>query len=157
MSTELGHPAVADGLFTANALVRDLFGLVTGKYLGAGIAREVYEYGPDPGVVIKFEVATQSFQNVGEWEVWDRVKDVPNLRRWFAPCIAISPCGCVMLQKRAYPAQPKDYPSRVPMFFTDIKRANWGRIDDKIVCVDYGRHRIMEQSFALRMRKADWY
>jgi len=32
----------------------------------------------------------------------------------------------------------KDYPPKVPLFFTDLKIENYGWIGDQFVCVDYG-------------------
>lgn len=141
--------------FVQNTICRDFFGLIAGDELGRGIARRVHVFEPDPSLVLKFETPTHSFQNVQEWQVWDRIKDTKHAR-WFAPCVKISACGTVLLQKRAQPIAARKLPKRVPAFFTDMKSTNWGLIDDRAVSIDYGTHLLMEVGMTGRLRKADW-
>ena len=73
-----------------DSVVRDFGFAFCGAKLGAGIGREVYECAIDPSKVVKIETASQSFQNVIEWETWHRLKDGPH-GKWLAPCRFISP------------------------------------------------------------------
>lgn len=107
-----------------------------GERLGGGIAREVYELAFADDLVIKFEQGAQSFQNVLEWEIW---RDVAGTKwqRWFAPCVEISPCGAVLIQKRAKPLRDGFLPKSLPSFFSDIKPENFGMVGRQVVAVDY--------------------
>jgi hypothetical protein len=136
-----------------DSVKRDLFHLVCGKVLGAGVARTVYEHAFDPTVVIKVEEGAGSFQNVAEWQVWERIQYTA-LARWFAPCVAISPNGSVLVQRRTRAAL--NYPDKVPSFFTDIKPENFGMLDGNFVAHDYGYHLMLENGMSKRMKKADW-
>lgn len=145
-------------------LKNELFGAVCGKLLGSGSARQVYEHKFDPTVVIKFELNAGSFQNIIEWETWQRIVKIEELAKWFAPCVMISPNGAVLVQRRTRPAS--QYPDKVPAFFTDLKLQNFGVIaspeaDDntqgQFVCHDYGLHLMLEKGMTKRMRKADWW
>lgn len=150
----------------SNFLNHELFNLVCGDVLGSGVARTVYEHRFDPTVVLKFEGTRGSFQNVLEWETWQSVKH-SNLAHWFAPCIAISPNGAVLVQRRTTP--PRNYPDLIPAFFTDTKLTNFGMLvpedadgdfrgeGGQFVCHDYGLHLLLEKGLTKRMRKADWW
>lgn len=145
-------------------LKEELYDLLCGRKLGEGAARAVFEHALDPTLVIKFE-AGGSFQNVIEWETWQSVQHVPDIAKWFAPCIAISPNGAVLVQRRTTPAA--FHPERVPAFFTDLKCANFGILipnhldtcqrTGQFVCHDYGTHLMLENGMTKRMRKADWW
>lgn len=121
-----------------NHINREIFGLVIGKQLGRGASRTVYSYALDPSLVVKVEERSGSFSNIREWEYWQENKEYAPMRDWLAPCIAISPCGSVLIQKRAYKLDPKKYPKMIPHFFTDTKYENFGMIDGNFVCIDYG-------------------
>lgn len=137
------------------AVLRDFFHMICGKKLGSGIARTVYENNFDKtGVVVKIEDVTQSFQNVIEWETWQRVKDT-EFARWFAPCVGISPCGIVLVMARTMPATK--FPDKLPVYLTDTKRTNYGIYKGRLVCHDYGTHLLMERGMTKRMRKANWW
>lgn len=143
--------------YFAGTIPKDLFRLIAGEQLGKGIGREVYVFLPIPTLVIKFEIAATSFQNVLEWETWDRIKDCPRVARWFAPIVSISICGSILLQKRVEKARLNEYPDKVPAFVADLKRANWGMLNGKLVCIDYGRTLLMEEGMTTRMKRASWW
>lgn len=58
--------------------------------------------------------------------------------------------------QRAEPVSARDLPRKVPAFFTDLKAENWGRIDGRFVCVDYGLHLLHEHGMTSRMRSVRW-
>jgi hypothetical protein len=107
-------------------------------------------------MVIKFEVGSGDFNNVAEWDIWSNLKDHPKLGKWLAPCIAISPCGSILLQRYAGPLPDNKLPKKVPAFFTDIKSDNWGLINGRPVCRDYGHHRLYTVGPSARLIKANW-
>lgn len=151
-------------------LNKELFRMLCGRVLGQGAARTVYEHAFDPTVVIKFEHTAGNFQNIMEWEAWQRIKHT-DLSQWFAPCLAISPNGCVLAQRRT--RRPTNYPDKVPAFFTDLKLDNFGILPhgncftDEVlvdrnpkgtfVCHDYGLTLLFEKGMTKRMVKADWW
>ena len=145
-----------DGYFSRNTITADFFSLITGDLIGEGSSRAVYECKLDPDIVIKFEHRAGSFQNVAEWQVWDRVGCVLEIKDWFCPCVAISACGSILIQKRAQNIREKELPKRVPAFFTDMKMENWGLYKGKPVIRDYGTHLLLENGMTKRMITPHW-
>lgn len=142
----------------SSAAQRDLWSLVCGKKLGRGIGRTVYEYKPDPSLAIKIEDRASSFQNIAELEVWNAVAHTP-WAKWFAPVVQISGAGTVLLMRRTSPLREKELPNRVPAFFTDLKRTNFGILDGRLVAHDYGTFPAVMLGAALngKTRKAAWW
>lgn len=134
---------------------RQAWGLMCGRRLGRGVGRKVYECRLDARFVIKCETGSQSFQNIVEWETWLDVKDTPE-RRWFAPCLDISATGGVLIMRRTQPASPRDHPKRLPKFLTDHKRTNYGILDGKFVCHDYGTNNLPHYGLTCGSSKVDW-
>lgn len=134
---------------------RELACLTCGEYLGGGIARKVFAHAFDPTLVIKFEQDGGSFQNVMEWQAWNRVKHT-KIAKWFAPCVGISATGAVLIQRRTTIAGMSEYPDKLPSFLTDIKTSNYGMLDGRFVAHDYGFTLLMENGMAERMRKVKW-
>jgi hypothetical protein len=137
-------------------IYRDLFNTICGEQLGRGAYRTVYAHALDPSLVVKVERAAGEFHNIAEWNVWNHVNGTEH-SKWFARCVAISPNGMVLIQNRTQPARPHEYPKQVPAFMTDLKRANWGRLGNRLVAHDYGLTLLMENGMSKRMRKADWW
>lgn len=133
----------------------DFFDLIAGKKIGNGVARQVFLHRQMPDHVIKIEVASQSFQNTMEWEVWNAVQ-FTDLSKWFAPCVDISPCGIVLIQKRAEGIPAHLLPKKVPSFMVDLKQENWGVIKKKPVCFDYGYTNLINRGITNHMRLAQW-
>lgn len=147
-----------DDILNSKTLTQDFVGLFLGKKLGAGMSRTVYLCREDVECVIKVEAGTQSFQNIMEWEFWQSVKTT-KFKKWFAPCVAISACGTILIQKRADPIHKDQYPKKIPAFFSDRKFSNFGKIGKQFVCVDYGTAHILAVNKALngKLRKADFW
>lgn len=142
--------------YFTGVIAKDLLQLVAGDKLGWGLSRHVYEYLPDPSMVIKFETSSGRFQNVIEWETWERVKYVKNVHQWFAPCIKISSCGMILIQKRTDQRDRAKYPARLPAYLVDNKYQNYGFIGKQFVCHDYGTNSLFENGMTSRMRKVEW-
>lgn len=142
-------------------LHKELVNIFCGDLLGKGIGRCVYAHALDDTLVIKMEGAHQSFQNIAEWQTWQAVKETEHAK-WFAPCVAISPCGGVLVQRRTTPAHT--HPESIPNYLTDTKCANYGILiprdgeaGGQFVCHDYGVHLMLENGMTKRMRKANWW
>lgn len=135
---------------------KEAFNVLTGDQIGRGVARSVHACKLDPTLVVKIEDGAGSFQNVAEWNVWEAVKET-EWAKWFAPCVAISPCGSVLLMKRTTPVSRGAYPERLPRFLTDCKFQNYGEIDGRFVCHDYGMNLLLENGMSNRMRNVHWW
>ncbi|ABF63541.1 hypothetical protein TM1040_0808 [Ruegeria sp. TM1040] len=133
----------------------DVFRMLCGEMLGSGAAREVFECAYDPSLVVKIENAAGSFQNIAEWQMWWDAQHIPHAAEWLAPCVSISPCGIVLIQKRTTPA--KRYPEKLPAWLTDTKRTNYGMIGKRFVCHDYGVHLMCNSGLSKRKRKVEWW
>lgn len=151
---------------STNATVhRDAFDLLCDERIGYGMSRSVFSSKLLPDCVIKVEEGAGRFQNVIEWETWQRVKD-SEYSRWFAACRWISPCGSVLIMERTRPPAPKEFATQMPAFLCDFKRTNYGMLapnksrtgrSDSLVCHDYGTHLMFEHGMTRRMRKAEWW
>jgi len=116
----------------------------------------VFEFAPNPELVVKIETRNHSFQNVMEWEVWTEVQEYV-ASKWFAPCHSISPCGIVLLQSRTYELDKSQFPKKMPAFFSDLKYQNFGMLNKQIVAHDYGVSHLIEVGMTKEMRVADWH
>lgn len=131
--------------------------LICGAFLGSGMSRKVFASRTNADQVLKLE-SSSTFQNVMEWEVWSIARDCKQLSKWFAPCVEISTYGQWLIQKRTHPIEKRHLPKLVPTAFTDLKAANWGWLDGRVVCHDYGTImcRLLNERSS-KLRKADWY
>lgn len=134
----------------------EAFNLLCGDLIASGMSRHVYTCPIVPDCVVKVE-ARPWFQNVQEDHVWHRVSET-KFGQWFAPVRWLSPYGRVLVMERTMPVGMTELPKKVPAFFTDLKRQNWGRLPNgRIVCHDYGTHLMLERGMTSAMRTADWY
>lgn len=141
-------------------ITADFFRTMVGEKLGAGSAREVYRLAHDPTLVVKIENRAGSFQNILEHEMWQEVEHT-KWARWFAPCVTISPCGTILIQKATVPLPPGAFPKQLPNFFTDLRLNNFGRLDGRVVAHDYGLHSVMGRGLSrgrlANVPKTRWY
>lgn len=138
-----------------NAFIhRDAFNLLCADRIGYGMSRSVFSSRLLPDCVVKVEEDAGRFQNIVEWEIWQRVQGT-DFEKWFAPCRWISPNGSVLVMARTTPAL--EYPEKMPVFLCDFKRTNYGIYDGRLVCHDYGTSLIFEHGMSKRMRKAEWW
>lgn len=139
-----------------NNISRDLLDMCVGRKVGTGMSREVFEFGPDPSLVIKFETTAGYFQNAFEFEIWSTVKDT-EAAKWFAPVLRISDNGKVLIMKKTEPLGLNEAPAKMPHFFTDLKIQNFGWLDGQLVAHDYGINFLIEKGTSGRLVKADWW
>lgn len=119
----------------------DLILSLCGKKLGAGVYRTVYEYNLDNRYVIKIEPNTTE-SNITEYLLWSEIKGLIGtlawVKDWFAPILWMSPNGKILVMRKTEEKPNKERPKSIPLFFTDLKRDNFGWIGNKFVCHDYG-------------------
>lgn len=124
-----------------------------GVRIANGADRAVYDLRYSPKYVAKVEGESRSFHNAIEWQIWQRLEGSP-LAKWLAPCLDISPCGSILIQRKTTPIARG--PDRLPSFLGDVKLENFGLLDGRVVCHDYSRLRLVEPNFSIRMRKVRW-
>ncbi len=139
-----------------NPAFEDAFNLLCGDKLGSGIHRDVYACRLRPDCVVKVEIDTtwRIVSNYIEQKFWNDNEHRPNVARWLAPCMYLSPDARILIQRRVDPIRSTDkMPDMLPTFLSDIKRENFGILDDKIVCVDYAIH---IDNVSTRLKKVSW-
>jgi len=139
----------------------EAFNLLCGDKIGTGMSRTVFECVLLPNYVVKVETDSCRFQNILEYETWNIVKWT-EASRWFAECRWISPNGKILIQEKTRPPADHELVEKVPIWFTDLKRSNWGMVrtngkKEYLVCHDYGTSLMLQNgTVTKRMRKADW-
>lgn len=137
-----------EGLGNKNSILD----LMIGKCIGSGASRRVYEVRSDKSLVLKVEYEGGTFHNQQEWLIWKEMKDWP-IADWFAPCVDIDGYGNVLIQRRTEPfTSEKDFRIAlqrtrggvIPDIFSDIHYANFGMLDGRVTCHDYGYHAMYE-------------
>jgi hypothetical protein len=148
-----------------SATWRQSFDLLCDGLIGRGMSRNVFSSKLLPDCVVKVEEGSGQFQNVVEWETWQRVKDTP-YSGWFAACKWISPNGTILIMERTRIPAPSEFPDKMPVFLCDFKRTNYGvsmlptksgKPSDQFVCHDYGTHLMFENGMTKRLKKAEWW
>lgn len=112
--------------------------MLCGDLLGEGSDRLVYAHRFAGSLVVKVEKhgLPDDFANRQEWAQWNAFTDRQSLM--FAPCLAISSCGMILIQKRTMPIYDlAGYPEKLPAYITDNKPANFGMCEGRFVCHDY--------------------
>jgi hypothetical protein len=135
--------------------MKAIYETFVGKLIGSGMSRKVYECTIDDTLVIKIE--DKGFrQNIIEYEIYNASAGfAPS--KWLAPCVFISKCGRVLLQKKTIPVRKNEVPAKVPSWLTDFKLSNFGIYNGKFVCHDYGTTLITNYVFSNKMKKFDYY
>lgn len=150
-----GHAFVYPEDHFKSTLSRDVYDLLVGDHIATGYTREVHACIAHPDCVVKLENNAKSFHNIYEHQVWEKVKDT-KFAKWFAPVHSISSNGTVLIMKRTTKPRLEDLPAEIPAFFTDVKPENFGMYEGRIVCHDYGFHKLIERGLTKAMRKVDW-
>lgn len=132
---------------------REFWQICRGDKIGEGISRKVYEFRLDPSLVVKVEQKSGRFQNIHEYQFWEDFQWENGIARWLAPCVAISPCGSVLIQKKVEPLRRSDLPKLLPIFLTDLKITNFGLYEGRVVACDYAT--ILDRPNT-RLKNADW-
>lgn len=135
-------------------LLSDFTDMFVGGLIAHGNSRSVYDYRLNKNYVIKIDRSGQ-FDNVSEWDIWHNLKDKPEVAKFLAPCIHISSCGRVLIQRKTKPVKSEDLPEQVPAFFHDLKLQNWGKIGKNVVCHDYANHSFF--TMGMDLVKAEWW
>lgn len=139
-----------------NHVLKDFLATFCVELIGEGSGRRVYALSTDPTKVVKIEAGGVSFQNVTEWQTW---QDLAHTRyaKYLAPCHRISPCGIVLIQSRVMPLQPQQEVVKLPSFLNDFQRANYGILEGRVVCADYGTNLLLNHgAFSSKLKQPEW-
>lgn len=134
----------------------DLVDLVCGAQIGRGEFRTVFEHRINPEYVIKYD-NKDNRSNVFEYAMWQEL-EFESISQWLAPTPWISPDGSWLIQRRTEPIRRSELPAKVPAIFCDLKLENWGMLDGKPVCHDYGNSMlfVLARSYGSRLKRANW-
>ena len=141
------------------AVNHDLISSLTQQEGGNGSSRAVFIWPLDESLVLKLET-TITFQNIIEWETWSALKDTIH-SKWLAPCVWISNSGSALLMKRTQSLIAGKEPKvLIPAWLTDTKRSNYGLLNNKLVCHDYGTNLLLNHGAfggKVQMKKPNWW
>ncbi len=116
-----------------------------GKFIAEGVSRKVYEHPTDPTKVIKVLKKGMKVHNSREFSVWNALKNT-KYRTSLAPCYTLSRCTRYLVMARAERVTRADEPIQRPPLpdgFTDVQcNANIGRINGKVVVIDYANAKV---------------
>ena len=130
--------------------------ILCGKWLGSGIHRAVYECALNDKWIVKIALGEDGRKmNLIEDKISYELGEC-DLKKWFAKVIQVSEAGLLLIMEKAEMGRHKDYPKKVPHFFTDLKYNNYGWIGDRFVCVDYCST-IITNGFTKKMVKANFW
>lgn len=137
----------------------DLLNLVCGEMIGEGQYRQVFNCHLNPDWVIKKEKALNTnHSNIYEFGLYSEFMDTEFGRRWLAPIKWLSPRGLWLIQMKTQPVPDGLLPKQIPTLFCDLKRTNWGMLNGRVVCHDYGNNGMFKnlRPNVKRMKKATW-
>jgi len=123
-----------------NLLFADMWGTLCGNLIGYGASRDVYECAIMSDYVVKInksEVLGGVNQNYQEWQTYHNLIGT-KWAKYLAPVYFASHNYSIILQEKCEPIQLKQLPKRIPKFLNDRKLDNWGMLDGKVKCFDYG-------------------
>lgn len=127
-----------------------------GELLGEGAFRYVFQHPEKKNRVIKIDVG-QSLSNATEFNIWNDIKDIPDVAKWFAPVHECTPDGRILIMEKVDTTRRiEDYPKMVPSFFGDVKWNNFGFIKDQFVCIDYAINSMYVTGAKVKLVKANW-
>ena len=113
-----------------------------------GWHRIIYPYSETEVMKIAHTTIKQNFIECCLWEMYH---DDPLGRKWLAPVTGYTQDFRAIIMRKTEPITDAEMPEKVPTFLDDVKSQNWGRMDDKIVCHDYG-----SLNFQLKTRLRKW-
>lgn len=133
-----------------------------GARIGKGAFRKVYPILHDETKVLKVEDRGASFCNITEWHVWKEVKETP-IEHWFAPCHDIDVMGICLIQSKTVPFESdkafkkevEKIGGKLPAFFDDIHFGNFGMLDGRLVCHDYGFNHFIREAVKMSWKSLE--
>lgn len=130
----------------------ELANFFLGDQIGRGATRTVYQHKFNSNWVVKFDIGTsRQFDNQYEWMIWNHFKNT-RWAKYLAPCIDISEAGSILIMERTEPVSKLE--GKLPDFLGDLHVKNFGTIDGKLVCHDYGNVNLIHMAEkVIRLRR----
>lgn len=154
------HPSVPLTQFDNRiGSLEEFLDCVVDQCIDNGASRRVYSTplqfeGKD--VVIKVETGDMAnSQNIEEIRVWEELVGT-RWEGWLAPIFKHSRDGRVLIMQKTQPVIMATLPDRVPRFFTDCKRTNFGTIEGRTVCHDYGLNSLSVDGQGNYWKQPEW-
>lgn len=121
----------------------DLLSMLVGEKIGQGQSRMVFQHNVDPDKVVKLACNGDGvLANSIEWTIWQEVQGLKGplawVKDWFCPVHRLSGNSNVIVMSKTAPVRLEEMPKEVPTFLSDIHMANFGWLDGRVVCHDYG-------------------
>lgn len=134
----------------------DLVNLACGAVVGRGVFRTVFECRFNPEWVLKHDTQ-ENRSNIFEHSLWNELRGTA-LEKWLAPVEWISDDGFWLVQQKTEPLRRADLPKKVPSIFCDLKLANWGMLNGRPVCHDYGNSLLyaLARKHGAALKNANW-
>ena len=134
----------------------DLFNLLCGSEIGSGVYRTVYQCNMNPDWVVKKDTG-ENFSNIFEYQIYHEYEGT-KLAKWLAPVHWLSQRGLWLMMTKTEPIPQSKLPKKIPAIFADTHPGNWGWLNGRVVCHDYGNNRIfhLAKSGACDMVDADF-
>lgn len=139
---------------TTRPLMKEFMECFAGKLIATGQDRHVFAHKFDDSLVIKLQTAYGT-QNAVECSTWERHKSYPDVAKWLAPVVSRSSSMRVIVQKRTMPML--EAPKQLPNFLTDHKVQNYGLLNNKVVCHDYGLGIFCNDTREIKMENVTWW
>lgn len=135
----------------------DMVDLVCGGQIGSGVYRTVFECRLNSSWVVKHD-SRDNHSNIFEHALWRELAET-ELGQWLAPVEFVSADGFWLIQHRTEPARLSDLPDKIPSIFCDLKIDNWGILNGRPVCHDYGNSMLfaLARKHGPRLTNANWY
>ena len=129
--------------FKHEDLIRfEALNMLCGKLLGNGVHRTVFENAFDSSLVVKISNSPNGIRaNYAEYEIWQEIQS-SKYKRYFAKVKEMSGYGSILIADYVPDLPIGKY--KIPSFFADLKRENFGLVGTQVVCRDYAYNRIVE-------------
>lgn len=129
---------------------------IIGKYIDRGKHRKVYEYLPDNNWVVKINkpiIDIREDANSAEFFYYQLLKK-HNLHHFLFKC-KYDEFGNFIMKKCTKKVKAGKY--KIPGFFVDIKRKNWGMNGEQIACLDYSWFLDLKNQYTMRTENGIMY
>jgi hypothetical protein len=137
--------------------LRYIEGLI-GEEIGRGRTRRVFTVKDDLQFVIKQDISEEG-ANAAEYANY-KMACFLGFREWLAPVVFLSQNGKYLVQFKCEKIRKEDIekmPKKVPSFFKDLKRHNWGFFGGQFVCFDYAQARFDRfRDTNVKLKKVVW-
>jgi len=128
-----------------------LIEIAKGPFIGKGDYRTVWQCRLNSKYVLKYE-HNLAYCNVTEHLAWDTYRGT-KLEKWLAPVVWMSADTRWLVMYKTLP--PYEWPVDVPRFFNDMSQKNYGVLDGRFVCHDYGSAPF-SSDYWMKNKKARW-